>query len=935
MNQSKVLFIGYCSLPVSLKQSQRNKFLEDQIGTLFNRYKKILRDNSPLAGDYSNDLLFTPTYYYLWGKYDVCVLSEIDDLEFPTRFFRPFNPILNQVEPSGQGIALENFDYKVISGIGQIKSDNYSCRKLPYIAISQLKINSAFLLGNGLVLVSSIVNKITVLIQLIIDKRSKNNISIDIQYKITESFSYHELIVVLHSNSLYALKEVVTEIRCLNIESLGNVNTSIISNSIVSELISENGDEIEATREQITKKGSLTNHLFESTHSTFGVHQDVYDSPISEWENEDKFGKKGIPFETEKFRFLSRWNIKSGHCKMVYDSLTKQADSGNVNDFFTIAGRGDIMLTYNATVDSTVIDGTNPLLYPRNLFNNDEQLSYHVVETFTTIGFDYTKSNEEIDFDTHKNIHKNLGKFQIRRILVEDVIEAMRSVGVPKVLSEKVLKLISNYNNAVLNPDMYASFVELYFYITNNLLNTIREYGINNSMKQFNTRVLIEKLEAACSSLDASFQNRFYQSYWMAESIEVNIDYSGGVHNLISAYDSCFKTLNNNIRSANKDSAFVYIKSDHTVYAYAESLILNYLHITQPYIYCAISIYETLNFIVEKWYHSSRFNDAEDSFKDKALTEILTLLHEADIPFKANYVNSTIEKNVKKTPKILSSKGPLKELDNSLGNKEYDLLMFVNSKTFRYFITDYVNYKSTYKSDFSLFCKTTWFYIVQLGNIYDRVNEINTNAFITIAIRVALIKKYTNSKSSIYPEEIEFLLKGNASRLKDYIDFLIIKLGQNSSFDLWFRKWSCIIEENRYNLLPVIEETNELKIIQSQVDKYLLNYDNSSISDLMSTLATTNINDDILFGIYSHVINEYLKFCSRNIKILRRNSQTGKPTFNSQDICVDLFVDPCGGTFVIGEKNRQKYLTLRIKFIRLLTHLSSLKKKEYMVKILT
>lgn len=280
MDQSKAFFIGFSSLPIQLSHEARGNFLDVQIGeNLFDEYRKgLLRFNNQIDGvtetEFTNKALFKPSYYYLWGKYDVCAISEIDDLEFATRFFRPYNPIRNSIREND--IDLENFDYKVVTGFNPLASKGYGSTKLPYIAICQLKINSAFLIGNGLLLVSQLAKKVhETIIQNVEHQRKQVGQDLEVQFTISESFSYYEFVIVLHSNSLYALKGIISIIRSFQVGELKDqIYQSILDNSIFNDLINE----------QENHNGKISNHLYESTYTTFGVSRDFYDKPYLEWD---------------------------------------------------------------------------------------------------------------------------------------------------------------------------------------------------------------------------------------------------------------------------------------------------------------------------------------------------------------------------------------------------------------------------------------------------------------------------------------------------------------------------------------------------------------------------------------------------------------------------------------------------------------------------
>jgi len=929
MHQSLGYLIGYCSLPIAEPLKDRANFISQQIGgNLFEEYKRsVVMPEEVLE----NKNLFTPTYYYLWGKYDVCAIAEIDDLEFATRFFRPFNPLGDQ-----HGTDLKNFDYKVLTAINPT-SGGVKDRKLPYIAITQLKINSAFLIGNGLSLISAIVKLIGSHIdEISVRQRSSDCVPIEMSYKICECYSYHELIIIQHSNSFDFLRDAITKIRSLELAHLDELTYKEILANSVFEYLADKGENLE-------KEGIITNHLFESSLTTFGSHSDLYDKrETGGWD-----GVKEI--NCEELTFVSKWNIKPGHFKVVRESLKRQSPDDKM---YMVSGKGDLLLIHKVSIHGGTLtdDAISNLFFPGNRFIADQSLHNHVIETYTTLSFDADTNleNSEINILTHHEIHKKLEKFLIPSEEIKKVQLAMKRLRLPKVLSEKVLKLISNYNNAVLNPDMYASYVELYFFITRNFVKTIFDFS-NNSFdflheKEYPTYKLIETLNMACECLEMSFHNRFFQSYWTSEVLEVNTDYSGGLQNLISAYDACFKVINNSMMPKNLNSSFVFVKSDHKVSSTPNAMRLNYLHLTQPYIFCAIAVHETVNYIFEKWFYNDRYvQDDNSSETESTLIDVLLLLRQAGIKFRSTYLSPHIKAEVAKGELLLDK--PLKKLQDELAMLNFKFEKLLKESTFRYFLTDYINYYYGYKGDFDLFCKTSWHYFIQLGNVYEKLDNLNPVSFCTMAIRLSLVRRLANcEEKEVYPSEILPFLEKSIAVYGAEVKFLINRLVENEAFSGWFAKWIDIIEQDKYNLMPAKTPMSEGESeVYQAIDNYLLNYEDCSDKEMTSKLNSfyKNQTDDhstLLFPIYRHILLSYLKFSSPGIEILTKGTIHARPyvirPLSTSGEKLNLYIDPSGGTFVIGEQNRKKYFLIRIKFIRLFFHLSMLQKKGYMSQIL-
>lgn len=910
MSISNTLFLGFFSIP--LNQKDRDKFIEKQIRkNIFDDYKQGLEK---LGGSISQNL-FNPQFYYMWGRYDGCAISEVDDLEFATRIFRPYVPIR---DTSIETEKFENFDYKVIRGIYSFASPKNNSLKLPYIGISQLKINSAFLLGNGLELITSIRKRISKLFE---DEFS----DFAVKYRMCESLSYYELVFILEGSSINALKKIISRIRSLQMNEIPDESGKILNRSLFYEF----------RKNKAKKLSDLSNHVFDSTLTTFGVHQDFFNKKAY-W--------NGVQPTTEEIYFISKWNIKPGHFNKVAN-VVSEARNNVDNIVLTTSGRGDLTLIKKISISSDIIQknlGQNPFDFPGFLYEKNN-LSDHIIETYTTLGFDDLNEGD-FDKEKHTDIHKDFESFKIRPESVADVRQKLKQMKIPKVLSEKVLKLFSNYNSAVINPDMYSSFIELYFYISESLINSINEYHssltkyINNS--PYKTRKLIDKLESACDCLEISFSNRYYQSVWMFENLEVNIDYSGGIHGLIASYDSCFKVLNNTYLPQNKDSSFVYIRSSHTVSATPDAMLLNYLHLIQPYIFCSIVFHETSNFIVEKWFYSNLFDTIESK---QTLIQVLSLLNQADITPE---IVTTEYYEIGNAQKLFSeeSRKMLKERTAFGRFRIHDL---INVDAVTYFYRDYNNFKWGYSGDFELFCKTSWNYFIQLGNVYDKNEDINIVHFITMSIRMQLIRQVAQLRHSgeetflngIYPSELVSFAESSINICGDEVEEFVRCMLTIEHFKSWFKSWTNLIDKNTFNN----ELENENYVNLEKLKKTISNWLESSgddFSELSSDLENyfhdnaRDGNPNIFLPVYKYIIQNCLKFHLKKYGILRRSFVDGSPKPPPTEYSgLVTYIDPCGGTFVMRESDRIRYMNYRTNFIRLFSHLSFLHKKEYVARI--
>lgn len=931
--QPQALIIAYCAIA---KHKGRKEFIDKQIKkNIFGDYLKGIEENNN-HHTIRNKCLFKPEAYYLWGKYDVCLISEVDDLEFATRFFRPYNPIGESNDEE-----YTNFDYQLHTGINPVSGKDVEDGQLPYIAVTELKVNSAFLIGNGLIAIESIIKEVEKCICTV------RNDEIKVNYRICESYSYHELILTLQSNSIDALKNIVKKIRGTQLKDIEN-RDQILANSIFHELVNnQNSDKLNAD--------DVGNHIFESTTTRLGVHEYIYDLPVSQWEKQGAWQPKN----GENIKFISNWSIKPGHLVNVLKTIheNKPVDM-ELRTYSTAGCRGDLVIITDIKIDNQQLDRYNPLTFPGLLFKNPAGTQQSceeidpLVEAYTTLAFeidDHTQCAYEKEYEgSHPDLHNQLKKLQISPRIVRQTRARMKKLRMPKVLADKVIKLIANYNNAVKNPEMYAFYAELYNPIIFNVIAQIEDYSEKvfeeRPNDEFYTHMLVPIIEKVCENLEYGFENRFYQSYWTSETIDVNLDYSGGLQNLISSYDSCFKSLNNAFINNHPNTSFVAVKSNNKVSATSYSMLLNYLHLIQPYIYCAIAIHETSNFAVRKLQNNIQFK--ENSIANHSLQSLLYLIRKARI---TEHIKLPVPENIEwdeDTPVFDDSNSKFSQFKYDLNYGDLKLGYFIGELTFRYFITDYINYHYGYKKQYELFCKTSWSYFLQLGDVYEKYEEIDLGRFITMALRMSLIKKYGGESDKDFFPKV-FLENTSFKKLVDecneHINSFIetIEKSTEVGLDEWFsetahhlgnvfdgikKKYELESEQVNIQIREYLYGENPLPLhtIISNIQQYLLSFSNKADSTI-----------DALLPVYRNIIFSTITHYTEGIRILTRTSSEGDPdTFEEErNNKIRILIDPCGGTFLKGETNRYTYMKERIKFIRIMFHLAQLHKKQYISDI--
>jgi hypothetical protein len=106
--------IAVCLL--SLPFQHEKTFYDREIQTIYANYRNAVRNNfghaarENLKSEFN--YFYKPSAYFLFGRFDLAVISLIDDFDFSSRTFHPFDPMLDV----GNKPYFENFFCRVITG---------------------------------------------------------------------------------------------------------------------------------------------------------------------------------------------------------------------------------------------------------------------------------------------------------------------------------------------------------------------------------------------------------------------------------------------------------------------------------------------------------------------------------------------------------------------------------------------------------------------------------------------------------------------------------------------------------------------------------------------------------------------------------------------------------------------------------------------------
>jgi hypothetical protein len=228
------VFLGTTSMPLG----QARKFVP-AMKEFFENYRNRTAGMMPRGPSRSEFIkcFYRPTPYFLFGAFDLAFLALIEDFEFPVQTFNSFDPgwpKKRKMQPFAHRVTIgpcPSWDdgsfgegEPAESAIVTLAKNTFLCSgrpgsrpKMPLLGICRLEVNNSFLIGGGSNYLRSLVKAIrSCFDEHYRDKRDKN-----MHVIILESFSWHELTVLIFSNSYAKILDFVMSLREMTLLDVG------------------------------------------------------------------------------------------------------------------------------------------------------------------------------------------------------------------------------------------------------------------------------------------------------------------------------------------------------------------------------------------------------------------------------------------------------------------------------------------------------------------------------------------------------------------------------------------------------------------------------------------------------------------------------------------------------------------------------------------
>jgi hypothetical protein len=886
------ILIGLISAPPSQElQFYENEFEKE----LFKNYKKNLRslfvdEQSPSYLKEFDDSFYIPKSYFVFGKFDLAILSLVDGYEFSSRAFRPFEPLMKK----GEKTYKENFIHQIILGptpkfrqrdsIIELASETFLSKDpFPLIGICQLKLNSYFTIGFGNDFLRSAIKLIKYFYQEFFSD-SENKIII------LESYSWHELTLLLFSNSYEQITKFILRLREI---TYGKMKAILKRNKELDEIQSlESGTSLNSrVIKNVSDKFNIDkNHIFENSTSIYGFDSKIY-KEIKRGLNTtlDKIDRK------DKIFPFCRWFTKAGHLKKAIDKVSHK-DSNRAK---ICVGRGDFI--YPLIPNKSI--STREFLRTICSVKMKRNLHLDTIASYTTLIIEDDINDLEKVSKGHLYFHDNLmlGKYSVEQVM--EISTMLRALNVPKIIITKITNMFANFNDGIQDPILFASFYELKPYMEV-IIETIRYYY--RKRDQYFLEDLCDVLNKSTDIFEKAYQNRFYAGYRMSEITDFNITFKGGIQQLVSSFDGAYKIISDII--GNPESV-TYVGGDTGIKSTEYSIRLNYFHIFQPETFAVLAVHEAANFMFSK----RRLSGFPDFKK-----------------FLVAFSQDTADFHIKEALKRIPLKNYL----------EKNLSEYINKNFFHYIMADYLSYYFTFNKNFSLF--SYWFlnyFSIISPDHYLKSNKLKETHFISFLFRIiSIIKSFENHSYQ------KFLKNFSGSTIKPMIDKWLEPV--NNFYDLllneerfrnWFQDAKKITQEfvrdvNK-NILKKKSNNlkNDLEKIRNSIEKKAIDAQNHIDEGFVYSYSKSlekNLNEfqfiQVLFYAYLSLLMN--KWKNGNSSLIRNSM--GIPIVSKKDS--HYLFDPMGGVFIHGAEHRRNYFKYRSAFMVSLWDVAY-KHKEYLL----
>ncbi|PPZ90526.1 hypothetical protein C3729_12985 [Cloacibacterium normanense] len=688
---------------------------------------------------YKGKALYSPLKYFMLGDFDYCQISLINNFKFTHRLFEICESSENirnygsHTLQSYTGFCLHDKVYS--EKIFSEPIDEY------FVGIIHLKLNNGIYIGTG----SDFIDEIHQILSSILK---------DTKYLISQSFSWFELSLTVFIKSPKELANIIAKLRSLCLGDLIN-HKDIYENCLYKDFDFEENDIYKAS-------------LFADTNSTIGFKEDVI-----KCSSDSKIYKDFIDYiENYKCTLKTEieWQVKPGHINQVVEELNNH---NFLKDYFNILKRelvlGKCDYVIHLKSENSILANFHLL---RDLYRSDNcQLYKHIRKVRT---YSFLEPDLDIEIRNKSNIldwNIVLEKLCVSIKDFKKIEQALKGLKVSRQIRVKILKIISNYNNGILDPILFTYFLDFSIFIKL-LRGFIMEEHSRQKKHITEVKEIEKKLNYYIEVFQESYNVRFLNGYLFENISDFDLDFNSSIQQLLTSYGSLVYEYGKKFYSGDLYYPLIRLNNIDTVSDY---LSINYAvpHLTSPEFVVSTIIKEILNHIP---------------------------LDSKELEIKLNHYNKELF-NFKKY----------------INESYFDDMYQSGMININYFIIDAIRFHITFKSNFKLFEYWFWTYNFQNTSLYDTNGLFNEQQLKQEIFRLLLIKKFFLNIPEIEVEcpspEIFTYWEKHFEKIKSIVERIHIFFTENNNFSI-----IDFIEQLKNNAL----ENKNLPI--DNIEKSLISY---------------------------------------------------------------------------------------------------------------
>ncbi|MFX0046488.1 MAG: hypothetical protein ACFE8Z_11620, partial [Candidatus Hermodarchaeota archaeon] len=715
-----------------------------------------------------------------------------------------------------------------------------------------------------------------------------------------ESFSWHEITLLLFSDAYRKFSTIIPQVRELTLGQLkNNLRKSLYqdelsvydkaNDSLISYLI--RFDSKRKERLSALRKDEDASHIIVNSTSIVGFDFEIFKDIALEEKENSKFKSLDLIKREDRIRPVSKWFTKGGHFKASINMIMKKRNNVEV-----CLGRGDLIHPHPAIMP------TREFIREVVKTRTNKDAGKHIISVYT-IPVIKTNIEKLPKISTTRHFYlRILNRLAIDIKKIKSLNECMVKLWMPKILTERLANMIAIFNQGIQDPLLYASFVELRPLIQY-IIKTIEQVEKGAQVEN-----LSEILDKVVTSFETAYRNRFHLSYSMGEITDYNLEFKGGIQQLVTAYDGLYKAVS---RVLGNPKSFIFVGGNPHIETTDWALQLNFFHIFQPEFLGATAIHEAANHFLSKRSHQN-------------LPRLIRFTSES------RGANNELSKAINESYKRNRSKC-----------NDY-LINFIRPEFFSKLFSDFLTYYLGYGGNSLLYQFWHWNFFATSPVCYLGPNIINKDYFIHFILRQLVIartcdEKFFDRYKIEFGESLKALANENLDSVKAFVDFLL----EAGSFKDWCEETASFAQDKFFNAFEDVlvihskQKSDRLRTIRDYLDKKaeeikgLFLIGEVPIYERVNRISGFKYAQKLLYAYLKLIMNDW----GKGVTILRRKEENGMPDFSDsvKGRYSKLLFDPRGGTFLYDPETRRQYLQYRFIFTMALWDMAVKEKRHYIL----